>query len=67
MDKNVSMHDALCKLLSAHEPNHRLNGDKSLCFLKVQSRIFDILQQKIHKSTEAYSQPKLNDLSLFKQ
>ena len=46
MDKNVSMHDALCKLLSAHEPIHRLNGDESLCFLNVQGRNFDILQQQ---------------------
>ena len=46
--KSISTSDAFCKLISARETKHRINGDESLRgSTLVHGRIFGIFEQKL--------------------
>ena len=59
--KSVS-YDVICRLISAHEPKHRLNGDESTCASShhVQSRIFGIFVHKLK------TQKHISDTKIWK-
>ena len=62
MNEKFSPYDVICRLISAHEHNHRLNGDESTCASSnhVQSRIFGIFEHKIK------TQKHISDTKIWK-